>query len=907
MPRGLAYVLALTVAILACAFDFAAADGRYVGEVTAKWLPNGREMELTEPFAYVDPKGVEWSVPKGAVVDGASIPRALWSVVGPPFIGKYRKASVIHDHFSANMLRPWQEVHEVFFQAALTEGNSVLHSKLMYGAVYAWGPRWDYIDGKPVKTREVVRAPSDQEFNDFAEWVKSTDPSLDVMRSHLAESFPRMKPSSEKRVALVIGNSAYINTPKLPNPANDAADVAATFKGLGFKVILGMDLDKASMDRHIKEFAEALGEADAGMFFYAGHGLQVNGQNYLVPIEAKLERPSGIDFEMVRLDLVQRTMEGEGKTNIIFLDACRDNPLARNLARALGTRSSQIGRGLAAVESGAGTLISFSTQPGNVALDGTGRNSPYSEALVKHIKASAAKDDLSSLLIAVRRDVIAATKSKQVPWEHSALTARFYFNSVGEQEIQKPQPQNYDKEMEIVFWNAVKDSKNLDVLNSYLERYPNGNFSKLARVWIAQLQKESDASKELLRREEELRRAEEAKRFADLQKAEELRKIEELKRQEELARARADAQKAIENAKAAEADRQAAVARAAEAERMAAAAKKAKDAADVREEELRKSEGEKIIADAKRIDEQRKLEEAKEKELSKARAEAQKATEIAKAAEAQRLAALKAAEESRKAAEAARDLQEQSHRKQQEEAEAKRVAEAQLADELRKAVAAKEVEVQKEKDRQAALARKAEEASQAAEVQRLEALKSAEVARKAAEDAKARDSEASRLRSEEQKVAILRNKSDQSVPAEMPDPKVLIRAIQIELKRVGCDPGAVDGEWGERGRLALKEYARLAKVSLQSDLPDASILQSLTRQKATVCPSGCAAGQALINGRCAARVPPDARKAADTRASAKQGLPDCPAASANNLPPGSRCRTTTGLTCILMNNMLRCD
>jgi uncharacterized caspase-like protein len=119
-------------------------------------------------------------------------------------------------------------------------------------------------------------------------------------------------------------------------------------------VIERHDLDKAAMDQAIRDFAGALGGADAGLFFYAGHGLQVGGQNYLVPIDASLTTASAIDFEMVRLDLVHRTMERETGTNILIMDACRDNPLARNLARALGARSMQIGSGLAPVESGEG-------------------------------------------------------------------------------------------------------------------------------------------------------------------------------------------------------------------------------------------------------------------------------------------------------------------------------------------------------------------------------------------------------------------------------------------------------------------------------------------------------------------------------------------------------------------------
>jgi hypothetical protein len=230
---------------------------------------------------------------------------------------------------------------------------------------------------------------------------------------------------AEKRVALVIGNSAYQNTPSLPNPVNDAGDISTALKKHGFKTIEGFDLDKQAFDRKVRDFSNILADAEVSLFFYAGHGLQVAGQNYLVPIDAKAETADALDWEMVRLDLVQRTMERVSSTNIIFLDACRNNPLARNLARAMGTRSAEINRGLAAVESGVGTLISFSTQPGNVAVDGSGRNSPFAEALVKHISSNG---DLSTILISVRNDVIRETQGKQVPWEHSALRAKFYFS-----------------------------------------------------------------------------------------------------------------------------------------------------------------------------------------------------------------------------------------------------------------------------------------------------------------------------------------------------------------------------------------------------------------------------------------------------------------------------------------------
>jgi uncharacterized caspase-like protein len=136
--------------------------------------------------------------------------------------------------------------------------------------------------------------------------------------------------AQSKRIALVIGNAAYKHTAPLKNPSNDAVDMTAKLKDIGFTVVEGRDLDKAAMDRTIRDFAEELAGADVGLFFYAGHGLQVSGQNYLVPTDAKLKTASAIDFEMVRLDLVHRTMERETSTNILIMDACRDNPLARD-------------------------------------------------------------------------------------------------------------------------------------------------------------------------------------------------------------------------------------------------------------------------------------------------------------------------------------------------------------------------------------------------------------------------------------------------------------------------------------------------------------------------------------------------------------------------------------------------
>ncbi|MBO0763007.1 MAG: caspase family protein [Hyphomicrobiaceae bacterium] len=323
----------------------------------------------------------------------------------------------------------------------------------------------------------------------------------------IALSGARAACAGSGRVALVIGNSEYKHAPRLPNPKHDAADFAAKLAKLGFAVTERRDLGKAALDRAVRDFAQALGGAEAGLFFYAGHGLQVAGQNYLVPIDAELASASAVDFELVRLDLVQRSMEQGTTTNILIIDACRDNPLARNLARALGTRSAEIGRGFASVESGEGTLIGFSTQPGNVALDGAGRNSPYTAALLKYIATPG--DDLTSILINVRNDVMHATARRQVPWEHSALTARFYFIK----------PRTSAQQIELEFWESAKNSSNPAVMRTYLERYPNGEFAPIARAQIEHLERQASAhapaQDAATKRSEEEHGATDAKRIED--------------------------------------------------------------------------------------------------------------------------------------------------------------------------------------------------------------------------------------------------------------------------------------------------------------------------------------------------------------------------------------------------------
>lgn len=229
------------------------------------------------------------------------------------------------------------------------------------------------------------------------------------------------------RVALVIGNAAYANVPSLANPVNDAREMSSALRELGFKVIEGYNLNSSTMRSKIAEFGAALPGAGVSLLYYAGHGMQVAGRNYLVPVDARVERPSALGTEAIEVNAVIADMEAEKRINLVFLDACRDNPLSRNLARSMGgsSRSAAVGQGLAQVNAGIGTLITFATSPDTIALDGAGRNSPFTQAMLKYIRTPGL--EIRSMLTRVRADVIRATHEQQVPWDHSSLTGDFYF------------------------------------------------------------------------------------------------------------------------------------------------------------------------------------------------------------------------------------------------------------------------------------------------------------------------------------------------------------------------------------------------------------------------------------------------------------------------------------------------
>lgn len=237
----------------------------------------------------------------------------------------------------------------------------------------------------------------------------------------LALCLPNGTAWAEGRVALVIGNSAYQNVGALVNAERDATDISAALSDLGFRVISGYDLSRAQMLELAQNFQAQLHPGDVALFFFAGHGVQIGAENYIIPVDARGDTSDDIRNSSVSLQTILAEMQQKASRNIVILDACRNNPFQLSQkARALGG----ISRGLARVDAGVGSFIAFSTQPGNIALDGQGRNSPFTAALLHHLPTSDA--DLHAVMRKVRKDVIAATSSQQIPWENSSLINEIY-------------------------------------------------------------------------------------------------------------------------------------------------------------------------------------------------------------------------------------------------------------------------------------------------------------------------------------------------------------------------------------------------------------------------------------------------------------------------------------------------
>jgi tetratricopeptide (TPR) repeat protein len=234
-----------------------------------------------------------------------------------------------------------------------------------------------------------------------------------------------------RRVALVIGNGAYAHVTPLLNPSSDARAIAKNLRQLGFEVSEGIDLDTTAMKKTADEFLLKAAQAQTALLYYAGHGVQVDGRNYLVPVDVKLQPGTNPSETMTDMETILAGLDDQIRTNILIFDACRNNPMAQQTASAGSSRAIKVVAGLAAPSApatgktrGAGTLIAFATAPGQIALDGEGANSPFSAALTRHIGTPGL--EVQQMLTRVRSEVVASTKGQQVPWSNSSLLGEVF-------------------------------------------------------------------------------------------------------------------------------------------------------------------------------------------------------------------------------------------------------------------------------------------------------------------------------------------------------------------------------------------------------------------------------------------------------------------------------------------------
>jgi uncharacterized caspase-like protein len=338
--------------------------------------------------------------------------------------------------------------------------------------------------------------------------------------------------SAEKRVALVLGNSAYQNVPPLPNPVNDGAVMATTLKEAGFDVVDSRhDLSAIETRRALRDFADRARDADIAVVYYAGHGLEVEGTNYLIPVDAKLERDSDVYDEAFSLDRILLAVEPAKQLRLVILDACRDNPFTKTMKKTLASRA--IGRGLAGIEpTSPNTLIAYAAKAGSTALDGDASNSPFTLALAKHLTTPGL--DVRRAFGFVRDDVLKTTSNKQEPFVYGSLGGDdlplVRAKTVASTSAPASNPQaEVRRDYELALQVGNKDA-----LNAFLVQYPDGFYASLARLQLEKITTEEAriAATEKARQAEQERarlaaegaqKAQQAKADADARAAEQAR------------------------------------------------------------------------------------------------------------------------------------------------------------------------------------------------------------------------------------------------------------------------------------------------------------------------------------------------------------------------------------------------
>lgn len=292
---------------------------------------------------------------------------------------------------------------------------------------------------------------------------------------------------AEKNVALIIGNSDYAHVQPLKNPVNDAKALGKLFTELGYDVQLVIDADRDTFTKALGDFSQRSTGADAAVFYYAGHGLSLDGRNYLIPVDSNIERATDVRLgAAVDAEVAIDQALADAKVKLVFLDACRNNPFIEQIKRSLGsTRATSVSSGLSEMKSGEGTLIAFSTAPGQTALDGEGSMSPFAEALLRHLGEPGLEVRLA--MTKVRADVEKSTDSQQTPWESTNLTGFYYFNPSTVSSA--PQDSNSGNtltstspELDLEYWKSIRDSDDPTLLRSYISKFPQGVYRELAEA-----------------------------------------------------------------------------------------------------------------------------------------------------------------------------------------------------------------------------------------------------------------------------------------------------------------------------------------------------------------------------------------------------------------------------------------
>jgi len=315
---------------------------------------------------------------------------------------------------------------------------------------------------------------------------------------------------ADKRVAFVLGNGAYKNVTALPNPPMDSKAIAGMLRNMGFDVVEGSNLTRDTMSAKLLDFSKRTQGADVAIFFYAGHGIAIDGVNYLLPVDADIKTVADVKLgAAINIDdALEQTMQG-AKVKLVFLDACRDNPFAAKIKQAAekASRSVSVPQGLAEMKSAEGTLISFATGPGQTALDGPeGTHSPFTNALLAHLPEKGI--EIQQVMTEVRAEVHEQTNNGQLPWGNTNLIGTVYLNGAPAPATPAPDQASNGtapavaaapaapavasatpgSDVEVEFWRSVKDSNKSEELNAYLSKYPDGQFAPLARARVAALE-----------------------------------------------------------------------------------------------------------------------------------------------------------------------------------------------------------------------------------------------------------------------------------------------------------------------------------------------------------------------------------------------------------------------------------